>query len=252
MHYHWLVFTLLSNVAPAPAPPPPTYISDRLSIPMRGANALDAPVVKHIIGGAPIKLLSREGDLLKIRTEDGSIGWVERELVTNDKPAHMLYLEVSDQLAKAQETIKSLQDKPAAAPTAIPTPTAVPINRDEKKIVSDLRAEIKNTLEHVTELEKHIRDNRAQAYTIAGHVRELEAENSALKRLATKTTAAASPREAGNASSVGTAPGVAKFVVSLPWFLAGLSLMLVLGGVLGGLVMRRRSRRAQDEYQVES
>lgn len=245
MYHQWLLFaTLVANAPPATPPPPSTYISDRLSVPLRGANSLDAPVVKQVIGGAPVKVLSREGELLKVRTEDGSVGWVERELVTTETPTHMLYLEIADRFAKAQETIKTLQDKPGSS---------TPGTHDESKIITDLRAEIKNTLEHAMELEKHFRENSKQTFEPSGRMRELEAENTALKdQLATKPVAVATTREAGSFFPSGTTPGVPKFSVSLPWFLASLSLVLVLGGAVSWIVVDRRLRKIYGGFRVKS
>jgi len=246
MYHQWFIFaTLVANAPPPTPPPPPTYISERLSVSLHGANAPDAPIVKQVLAGAPVKVLSREGALLKIRTEDGSVGWLEPGLVTTDTPAHVLYQELSDRFAKAQESVKSLQDKPAT--------TTPPTTRDESKIVAELRAEIKNTLEHAVELEKHIRDNSSQVFEAIGRVRELEAENSALKgQLGTKPAAAvAAPREAGNFFPAGTAPVAPKLSVSLPWFLAGLSLMLLLGGSIGWFVMDRRLRKKLGGFRAK-
>jgi SH3 domain protein len=236
MYHQWLIFaTLVANAPPATTPPPPTYISDRLTVSLHGANAADAPIVKQILGGAPVKVLSHDGALLKIRTEDGSVGWIESALVTTDTPTHVLYLELSERYSKVQ------QDKPGATAT----------NRDESKIVTDLRAEIKTALEFAVELERHIRNTSTQTYEAIGRIRVLEAENSALKdELAVKssassaTTAVATPRDAGNALPAGTAPVVKKFAVTLPWFIGSLVLVLMLGGVISWIVMRRRIRKA--------
>ena len=244
MHYSWLLFaTLVSNVPPAKPPSLPTYISDRVSIPLRGANEPDAPVVKQIIGGAPVKVLSREGPLLKIRTEDGSVGWVEPELVTTDTPMNILYQESNGNLTKAQETINALQDTLAA--TAVSSSPG-----DEKKIVTDLRAEIKNTLDHVVELEKHIRGNSSQAYEAAGRVRVLEAENAALKnQLTTQPALVAVAQETKNFPLPSSTPSKATFSIGLPWFLASLGLVLILGGLLGRAFMSRRLHRSHDEIE---
>ena len=242
MHYSWLlVATLVANVPPAKPPPLPTYVSDRLSVSLRGANAPDAPVVKQIIGGAPVKVLARDGALLKIRTEDGSVGWLEPELVTTEKPLHILYLESTDNLAKAQETIKALQNPIATSTTPI---------RDESKIVAELRAEIKNTLEHAVALEKHIRENSTQAYEGSGRARALETEIEALKaELADRPNTTAVARETGSFFPKGTTPATPKFSVNLTWFVASLILMLLFGGALGWLVMAKRVRKSIDEFQ---
>lgn len=244
MHYSWLlVATLVANITPAKPPPLPTYVSDRLSVSLRGANEPDAPVVKQILGGAPVKVLARDGALLKIRTEDGSVGWLEPELVTTEKPLHVLYLESTENLAKAQETIKALQN-PLTTSTA-PAPA-----RDESKIIAELRAEIKNTLEHAVALEKHIRENSTQAYEGSGRARALEAEIAALKaELEARPNTTAVTRETGNFFPKGTTPGTPKFSVSLPWFVASLVLMLTFGSALGWLVMAKRVRKSIDESQ---
>ncbi|MBI3775571.1 MAG: hypothetical protein HY273_08455 [Gammaproteobacteria bacterium] len=245
--YHWLIFaTLVANVPPATPPPPATYISDRLSVALHGANAPDAPIVKQVLGGAPIKILSREGALLKIRTEDGSVGWVEHELVTTDTPIHLQYLELTDRFAKAQETIKSLQDTSGISPAAG--------TGNESKIVTELRAEIKNTLEHAVALEKHIRDNSSQVLEAIARVRALEEENATLRNEVAAKPAAAlttATRDAGNFFPAGTAPVTPKFSVSLPWFVASLSVVLALGGGATWFIMNRRLRKKLSKFRAK-
>lgn len=249
MYHSWLIFaTLVANVPPPTPPPPASYISDRLSVALHGANAPDAPVVKQVLGGSPIKILSREGALLKIRTEDGSVGWIEHELVTTDTPIHLLYLELTDRFAKAQETIKALQDKST-------TSQATAGSGNESKIVTDLRAEIKNTLEHAVALEKHIRDNSSQVSEAIARVRALEVENATLRtEIATKPTAplpTTANREAGNFFPAGTAPITPKYTVSLPWFVASLSLVLALGGGITWFIMNRRLRKKLSMFRAK-
>lgn len=245
MFYQWLLFaTLVANAPPATPPPPPTYISDRLSVPLHGANAIDAPVIKQVVGGLPVKVLSREGALVKIRTDDGSVGWVEPEFVTTDTPMHVLYFDLNERFAKAQETLKSLEQNPAAGGAP----------RDESKIVSDLRAEVKNTLEHAVELEKHIRDirdNSKQSIDTSIRLRELEAENAALKaQLEVKTSAAPVPREAGNFFPSGTQPVTPGFSTRLMSFM-GLGLGLILGTLVGWWIMGRRVRKKLHEIRAK-
>ena len=246
MYHQWLLFaTLVANAPPATPPPPSTYITDRLSISLHGANATDAPVVKQVISGAPIKVLSRDGALLKIRTEDGSVGWVERDLVTTETPTHLLYLEVADRLTKAQETIKTLQDKSGGTSSSAP--------QDESKIVSDLRAEIKNTLEHAVELEKHFRSNSKPMSEPSGRIRELEEENSALReQLATKSVTAAAARDVTNFPPSVTTPAARKFSVSLPWFVISLTLALLLAGTISWVVVSRRLRKLHGGFRVKT
>lgn len=244
MFYQWLFFaTLVANAPPATPPPPPTYISDRLSVPLHGANAIDAPVVKQVIGGLPIKVLSRDGALVKIRTDDGSVGWVEPEFVTTDTPMHVLYLDVTERFAKAQETLKSLEQHPGTSVAP----------RDESKIVSDLRAEVKNTLEHAVELEKHIRDirdNGKQSYESTIRLRELEVENAGLRaQLEAKPNVTPAPREAGNFFPSGTLPMAPSFSARLMSFM-GLGLGLILGVIAGWWMMSRRARKKLGESQA--
>jgi len=246
MYHPWLIFaTLVANAPPPAPPPPPSYISERLSVSLHGANAPDAPVVKQILGGAPVKVLSHEGALLKIRTEDGSVGWIEPELVTTDTPKLVQYQELTERFAKAQEALKALQDKPAASGAAS--------TRDDSKIVTELRGEVKNTLEHVVELEKHIRDNSTQVFEANGRIRALEEENLTLKgQLAAKPSAAvvAPPREAGNVVPASTAPVSEKSSISLLWFFVSLGLALVLPSALVWFVMHRRLKKKLSGFRA--
>lgn len=237
--YQWLFFaTLVANAPPASPPPPPTYISDRLSVSLHDANTPESPVLKQLIGGLPVKVLAREGVMVKIRTDDGSTGWVERDLITTDTPMYVLYLDLTERFAKAQEAVKALEQKIAAASSGTPG--------DESKIVTDLRTEIKNTLEHAVELEKHFRDNSKQVDNFTGRVRELEAENAVLQaQLAAKSTTVAVSREAGNFFPAGTMPEAPRVAGDQLWFLASFGLMFMLGGMMIGWFMTGRRLRSK-------
>lgn len=221
---------------------PLMYVTDRVPVNLHGANDASAPVVKQITSGTPVQIQEREGALFKVRTEDGSVGWIEPTLLSNEKPLQLLYVELREQLSKSQDEIKTLRDKVPAAATA----------RDESKVVADLRAELKGSNERVAELERVAHENTTHMNEATARVTALETENLALKNSGGSASegnvanADGSEITASNAASANNR----KSAISLPWFFASSFLVLLLGGAIGAYAVDWYIRKRHGGFRI--
>jgi SH3 domain protein len=210
-----------------------SYVSDRLSAPLRGLAEPDGPIVKQVIAGAPLTVIEREGQMLKVKTEDGAIGYIDSALVSAEKPLQVLYIELSDKYNRAQEQLKSAQSGGG---------------KSDDKIVSDLRAELKSALDRLTDTEKAMQTSATQLAGAQTRIGTLETENADLKRrIAAPNAGAAGGSSAASAADAaarggeffpaGTLPASAlgKSTFSAGWLIGAAVLALAVGLALGAL-----------------
>jgi SH3 domain protein len=207
-----------------------SYVTDRLSAPLRGLPDPDGPIVKQVIAGAPLTVLEREGQMIKVKTEDGAIGWIDAGQVSSEKPLQVLYIELSDKHNRAQEQLKAAQSGG---------------DKGDDKIVSELRAELKSALDRLTDTEKTTQTGAAQLASAQTRIATLESENADLKRrIAAPESAPAQTASAGDAAAgrgeffpAGTmpAPSFTKSAVSMGWLIGAAVLALTVGLALGAL-----------------
>lgn len=222
---------------------PVLYVIDRVPVGLHGANDAAAPVVKQITSGSPVQVMEREGALFKIRSEDGSVGWIDPNLLSNEKPLQLVYVELRDRLTKTQEELKALQDK-GAAPAAAP--------RDESKVVADLRAELKGSHERVVELERVAHENSTHLNEATARVTALESENATIKNQAGGSSGMeTASTESGELMTPGTAStNNKKNAISLPWFIASSLLVLLLGGAIGAYAVDWYIRKRHGGFRI--
>ncbi len=209
-----------------------SYVSDRLSAPLRGLGEPEAPIVKQVIAGAPLTIVERSGQMIKVKTEDGAVGWMDAAHISSDKPLQVLYVELSDKNNRLQEQMKALQAQPGGG--------------KDDKMIGELRSELKSALDRLTDSERAAQTGAAQLASAQSRVAALEAENADLKRRASASPAspASTATNDPTASSRGEffpagtmpAPGTGKTNVSTGWLIGSIVLSLTLGLAIGALV----------------
>ncbi len=83
------------------------YITDKLVAGLYETAALDDNPVKALNSGTPLEVVDRKGDFIKVRTPDGTVGWVEAAYLTDEKPARSMLLE----LQAKNSTLKTQLDR---------------------------------------------------------------------------------------------------------------------------------------------
>jgi hypothetical protein len=233
MRNRWVVCAALTALL-TPQVYAASYVTDRLSAPLYGANADDAPVVKQVVAGAPLTVLERSGTMFKVRTEDGSVGWMSAALIIDEKPLQTLFIELSDRHNKAQEQIRTLQTQG--------------VTGDSGKIVVELRGELKAALDRLADSERNGQDKSNQLTAAQTRIGALEKELAGIKG----AVSAAATGGRDNYYPTGTAPQTSWFktVVPMPWLVGGLILSLALGVGTGLWSMDRYVRKRHGGFRV--
>jgi len=70
------------------------YVIDRLLVGVHEGKELNSAIVKVVPTGTPLEVLEREGELARIETPDGVVGWVDAAYLMAEKPASVRLLDL--------------------------------------------------------------------------------------------------------------------------------------------------------------
>jgi SH3 domain protein len=190
-------FALMSGIVCAET----QYVSDQLVITMREGRGNEYKIIKMLKTGTPLEIIDEGEKYLKVRTEDGSEGWVLKQYVTKDipKPEIIAGLEkeidlLNTRIEQHKKDEKSLQDKLNATRSEHNnsirnlqhTMSAVSANaeqtsKDLKEITQKYDALLKDSKDVVLLAQE--RDNiKASNRDLLSRTEQLQRENDELKR----------------------------------------------------------------------
>lgn len=100
-----LGFCLLSLTAFSQA----AYITDKLVAGLYKEEKVTDTPLKALNSGTPLEVVTRKGGFVKVRTSDGTIGWVEATYLTDEKPARSILLDTQAKLSILQKQLEQVK-----------------------------------------------------------------------------------------------------------------------------------------------
>jgi hypothetical protein len=108
-----LFFFLIGSLSVSQA----AYITDKLVAGLyKEAKVSDKPI-KALNSGTPLEVVSRNNGFVKVRTSDGTIGWVEATYLTDEKPARSILLDTQAKVSILQKQLEQLKGMQASGDT---------------------------------------------------------------------------------------------------------------------------------------
>ena len=87
------------------------YVSDQLVITLRQGKGTDYKILKTLKTGTPVELLEDSGSYLKVRTADGTEGYVLSQYIMSDPPKALLVDELNRENSELKNTKNNLQSQ---------------------------------------------------------------------------------------------------------------------------------------------
>lgn len=107
----WLLLWLLAALAGA-ATADTVYVTDRLRVGLHEDKTLESAIVDTIPTATPLEVLERSGAFTRVRTPEGTTGWVDAAYLTPEAPASREALrEARREIAGLRETIAALRQR---------------------------------------------------------------------------------------------------------------------------------------------
>jgi SH3 domain protein len=206
------------------------YVSDLLIISVKDGQDADAPVIGYLRSAAPVDVLQETEELMQIRSEDGTHGWVRKKFIVAEKPKAVIIGELEEKIAMLEENTKTLQQGSDAQELQ-------KMIDGYKQKIATLTASIENEKRTRLALQKDLKQINVKYQQLlskgkknAGINKELAAlknENKTLKdKIAAQPPAKATPMLSGN----------------IKWFLIGGGVLLF-GFIIGRAIRGKRSYR---------
>lgn len=214
-----------------PAPAETRYVSDQLVITLRAGKSSQHKIIKTLKTGTPLEVLDEDDTYLKVRTEDGSVGYVLRQYVSTELPKAQLVAELERRNNSLQKKIDELQTANSNLETEFKT-----YQKDFQQKVSSTTAkasDLEKNLEQAQSNERLITDKYNSLLTQSENIVEITAERDQLtqqnKKLQAEVKDLTEKNETLNNNRM------------IKWFLAGGG-VLFFGWIIGKSSRKKRSR----------
>jgi SH3 domain protein len=113
MRYCSIIFALsliVSIVYAAPVTADTRYVGDQLIITLRQGKTTKHKILKTLKTGTPVEVLEENSSYLKVRTEDGTEGYVLRQYISTSPPKTHRIKELETKNSRLQNEISELEN----------------------------------------------------------------------------------------------------------------------------------------------
>jgi len=195
------------------------YVSDQLVITVREGKDLASPRLTTLRTDTPVEVLEEDDRFLKVRTEDGLEGYIQKQYLSTERPKKEIIKELQSELSKLKKQQHSLDQTKTSLMSEEKT-LRVTLAQQEKSL-NEARKEV----EKITTEYESLKERSGNVLDIVAERDRLEAENASVQQQIESL-------KAENSTLLRT--GMIK------WFLAGGSVFLV--GWLAGKISRKKRR----------
>ena len=233
------------------------YVTDRILLGIHQLPDEKSPILKSIASGIVVTVVSKKGEFINIRTADGTQGWVAANFLVKTKPAAKQYdnlfaqyqktvetlkvvnerltkkereLQIKrDQLSNATTTIKELK-KGVKASSKIKTPVTN-VTAIDTEALENANKEIKTLKTKLLGFEQQLKDNKdTDPNDMQSKLIKTEQENTLMRNSIEMALASLEGKH------VPTAEELAGIRASFPAWYWGLTIVMIILGVIGGVV----------------
>lgn len=197
------------------------YVIDTLAVGVHEDKRLDSPIIKVVPTGTPLEVLSTEGELVEVKTEEGVVGWVDATYLMEGKPAQLALLELEASYSEAQNQLKAARDELAILSERV---VQLESAKKDQSSTNEVTSETLRDIERLTEENQALKDQLQSA-----HATRASASNSTLPM-----------NDDGNPATRGSDDYID--LTAWHWIMVGALMLLAfgLGGFLVDLGVRRR------------
>lgn len=235
------------------------YVTDRILLGIHQLPDEKSPILKSIASGIVVTVVSKKGEFINIRTADGTQGWVAANFLVKTKPAAKQYdnlfaqyqktvetlkvvnerltkkereLQIKrDQLSNATTTIKELKKNAKANVKGDVKIPVANVNVIDTEALETANKEIKTLKTRLLGLEQQLKDNKdIDPGGMQSKLIKTEQENTLMRNSIEMALASLEGKH------VPTAEELAGIRASFPTWYWGLTIVMIILGVIGGVV----------------
>lgn len=91
------------------------YVTDQLYLGLYASKEASGRPLSTVVSGTPLNVLERGARVAKVRTPDGSVGWVKTAYLVADKPARLIVSQLQAQTDTAKKQLAAARKRERAA-----------------------------------------------------------------------------------------------------------------------------------------
>jgi len=249
------------------------YVTDRILLGIHQLGDEQSPILKSIPSGSVVTVISKQGDFFNIRTADGTQGWVAANFLVTTKPATKEYDNlfaqyqktvetlkvVNEQLTKKERELQIKRDQLSNATTTIKelkkgaskskTEKVENVTAIDAKELEDAHQEIKTLKTKLLGLEQQAKDKidnkDIDPNDIQARIIKTEQENTLMRNSIEMALASLEGKH------VPTAEELAGMRASFPAWYWGLTIVMIILGVIAGVVWNDyRNRKRHGGFRI--
>ena len=263
-----LLLTLLLGLA---LPVHAAFITDRIEVPVYTEKHGQGEVLKKLLSGAQVDILMKDGDFARIRTRDGTTGWIEFKFISAERPLGLEYLELRSRYKALEEELAAARQQPEA-PREATTPAISEEElarlRQDAKDTRWMKAEMNKARARAKKLEGELaalQDSAAKqndnASAVQAELTRLRTQNEDLEtRLAAALLINEEQQRSAEAAAEAPAPTIeivppppqesSAWSLRPEWFLGGLAAAFIIGVIGGVRWLDRRIRAKHGGFRI--
>jgi SH3 domain protein len=196
------------------------YVSDQLLITLRQGQGEKFKILKMLKTGAPLEVLEDNGDYLRVRTEDGTDGYVLNQYVTDETPKPVVISRLEKENADLKNRLEGLQAKQAEMSRNLGD-----VSKDRAAAETSM-ADLKGEVQAIQAKYDDLKEKAANVVQLSTEHDRLKQENSQL---------------AGEVDTLRQKNDKLLYNGAIKWFLAGGGVLLF-GWILGRISRNKRKR----------
>jgi len=227
----FIFFLFVTYMAVIPAYADTRYVIDELIITLRAGKSTDHKIVKTLKTGTPLEVLEEDDTYLKVRTSDGSEGYVLSQYISSELPKIKIIENLENEKSSLQKKIQELEEAKSSLQekyNAIQDKYKVDLSE-----ITNKSSTIEQSLEQALKNERSLAEKYDTLLAQSENVVEIAAERDQLLEINKKLAA-----DFENLQKINNKISDSRMI---KWFLAGGGVFLF-GWIIGKISRKRRSR----------
>ena len=142
------------------------YVIDYLAVGVHENNNLNSTIVQVLPTGATLEVLEYEDELVKVRTNEGLEGWIDKNYVMEDKPSQLALLELEAQHVDSINALEVARAEIEALTLTVDALQSVDLRQETtEEATSDALREMQRLAEENQSLKQELESAKAIAAT---------------------------------------------------------------------------------------
>ena len=158
------------------------YITDKVLVGVYEEANAESNLLTTLPSGTPLEVIERSGSFARVRSPDGSNGWIENAYMIEHKPDQLVVLELTDKQKQADEQLALAQAELRATQGQVNKLKLASNNTDQTDEINALTKQRKDLGEKLDRVRNQLSDEQKKSATAEKNITKFKQQIVALKK----------------------------------------------------------------------